>query len=170
MWNFDRHERDVCFAIFFGDDRRDFFVGLKLDDKINFLLDKKVGVALGDLRVVLIVDDDKLDAFGRGGALKACADFFSESILGALRGVSESIQLLLERTQAGLIEILADFFNHSALFKRVEHSKYHAFGQTAALGEFAKRKHFASRSEGAQQLRRMHDRFDEVWIASGQRF
>ena len=49
MWNLERDQRDVGFAVLGGDDRRDVFVGLKLDDEIDLFPHQHVGVALAIL-------------------------------------------------------------------------------------------------------------------------
>ena len=56
MRHFDRDERNVRLAVLGRDDRRDVLVGLELDDEIDLLAHEDVGVALGDLRVVAVVD------------------------------------------------------------------------------------------------------------------
>ena len=71
MWNLDRDQRDVRFAILGGDDRRNLLVGLELDDEVDALADENVGVALRDPRAVAVVDANELDAFGGSGALQA---------------------------------------------------------------------------------------------------
>src|SRR4030095_4734559 len=66
MRNLDRDERDVGLAVFRRYDRCDLFVGLELDDQVDFFSYQHVGVALGHFRVVAIVDANQLNAF-RGG-------------------------------------------------------------------------------------------------------
>ena len=56
MRHFDRDQRDVGLAVLRRDDRRDVLVGLELDDQVDLLTNEHVGVALGDLRVVAVVD------------------------------------------------------------------------------------------------------------------
>ena len=71
MWNLDRDQRDVRFAILGGDDRRNLLVGLEFDDEVDALAHENVGVALRDPRAVAVVDANELDAFGGSGALQA---------------------------------------------------------------------------------------------------
>ena len=56
MRHLDRDERDPCLAILGGDNRRHVLIGLELDDQIHLLADEDVGVPLGDLRAVSVVD------------------------------------------------------------------------------------------------------------------
>src|SRR5262249_38352313 len=106
------------------------------------------------------------DALGGGGALQACADLFTESVFGSLSGVAESIEFLPEGPQAGLVEILTNFFNHAAFFERVEETERHALGQAAAFRDFAKGECFAGASKGKQKLGGVHDGLHEIRIAN----
>ena len=66
MRNVDGNQRDVRFEILRGNGGRHRLVGLKFDDEIDFLFDQMLRVAQGDLRLVAVVDNDKLEllAFG----------------------------------------------------------------------------------------------------------
>ena len=71
MRHLDRDQRNVGFAVLRRDDRRHVLVGLEFDDQVDFLPDQDVGVALGDFRVVAVVDADELDPLGGGGRAAA---------------------------------------------------------------------------------------------------
>ena len=70
MRNVDGDERNVRFEILRRDRWRHGFVGLKLDDEVDLLLDEMLGVAQRNLRLIAVIDDDQLETLALGGPYK----------------------------------------------------------------------------------------------------
>jgi hypothetical protein len=126
-------------------------VGLELDHQVDFLAHENVGVALRDFRAVAIIERDELDSFGRCGSLEAQGDLFGKRIVGALRGIAQSVQLLLEGPQRASVEVFSDLVDHTASLEGVQQTERHALRQTASARDLAEGERFAGRSKGRQQ-------------------
>ena len=143
MRHLDRDQRDVRFAILRGHDRGDVLVGLELDDQVDLLAHQDVGVPLGDLRVVAVVDANQLDALSRGGALEPGRDFLGELVVGALRGVTEPMEPLPQRPDIRSVEVFTHLLDHPAALERVEQPERHALGEPAPRRDLAERQRLA---------------------------
>ena len=132
MRDLDGNQRNVGFAVLGRDNRRDVFVGLELDDEIHLLADQDIGVPLRDL--ARCSGCRRRSARCPRPAPRAAGPSKSPSRTDSrsLGGVAEAVELLLERPQAGAIEVLADLLDHAAPFERVEQAEHHALRQPAA--------------------------------------
>jgi hypothetical protein len=92
-------------------------------------------------------------------------NFLRELIVGALRGVAEAIEPLLQRAQRRAIEILADLLDHAAPLERIEQAEHHRLRQPAALRDIPERQRLARRAERRKDPRGVDDRLHEVGIA-----
>ena len=167
MRHLDRDERNVRLAVLGADNRRDVLVGLELDDEVDLFSNQNVGVALGDFRVVPVVERDQFDALRGGGALEAERHLLRERVVRSLRGIAKPVEFLFERPQRTAIEVFADLVDHAAPLERVEQPERHALRQTAPGRDIAQRQRLAGRTKRRQQAGRMDDRLHQVRIARG---
>ena len=80
-------------AILSRDDGSDVLVDLEFDDEVYLAADKLFGVLEGGGRVVVVVEDEEVDADRERPLLEALGDLVREGHLGALAGEAEA-QLL----------------------------------------------------------------------------
>ena len=59
-------------------DRRDMFVGLKLEQEVDAFLHQEVGILESDFRAILAVDRDQTDMFALGDPMYALTDIARE--------------------------------------------------------------------------------------------
>ena len=73
-----------------GDARGHGLLNLKLEDKVNALGDKLLGVLDGDVRIVAVVEDEQFHAGGGGGGRDALCDGDGKGHFRALDGEAEA--------------------------------------------------------------------------------
>src|SRR5437868_3284522 len=165
MRDINSNHRNAGLAIFGRHNGSDFFVGLKFDCEIDLLAHQKIGVSLRNFRAVSVVQRDEFDTFSSSRSLQTLRYLSRELVIRALGCVTKSVESLLPRSHAGLVQILPNLIDHPTLLKRVEQTKHHGFWQTAARGNLLQRQGFSGGMKCGQELRRVHDRLDEIRIA-----
>src|SRR5215471_14359443 len=165
MRDFYRDQWDVRCPVLLCDNGHNIFVRLELDYQIDFFANQKIGITLRDLGIVLVVQADEFDAFSIRRALETCRNLLGKSVLGSLRAVPKFVQALLPGTQTRAVQILTNLLDHAAFLQCVEKPECHRFWKPAPRRNLPERKSFSGYAERRKQLRRVDDRFHQVWVA-----
>src|SRR5262245_32633566 len=167
MRNVDGDQRDAGVVVLGRNRRGNRLVGLKLDDEIDAVANQPLRILERHLGLITVIHDDEVDTLTFGGANQAAMNLMDERAVLSLRGVSDPVALAPPDLRRETVAVAVHLLDEAAVPQRKEEPEAHPLLESGAIHDVAQAEVLARVLEYPENLGGVHQRFDEVPVATG---